>query len=458
MGKKSRIFRGAVSGFLILTMGFLALFSPFFTHTSHGVIKEIKGNGGDYTDNAYVASRLDVVFAEFPVGSYFSYTGKPCTCHDKCSYYGGCDCISDYNDPEKNGQLVRLYSCQCMGFAHYMFYKLFGFIDRAQNYKENEGKYYSLGSLKPSEMTVANVKNLFKDVKTGANVRTTGKHSFIVLSTDDNGMYIYHANTGIPCRVDSWYWTWEELTNTYKKYGIEYVHMPTEYPESGGTYLPPTGSQGPSVPKYQPGPVRVNTPGSTLRLRSGAGTDKEILASIPHTALLTVTEISGEWGKVEYEGKTGWVFLEYTKQVLSVTFPPDRVYVYDGITPDLSSLSVFELQEDMSQKPVEDASCEMNYSSPEPGQYTVTVTVGEMSLSFPMVPLPFGDLNGDGTVSAADASLLAGAVSGDLTLTARQKEGADLDGNGLVDRADAVAIVSYLTGKSPQPVPKKTED
>ncbi len=456
MSYRCRPWRIAVSSVLVLVLVFSSLFAPFFTHTSHAVIKEIKGNGGDYTDNAYVAQRLDVVFSEFPVGSYFSYTGGPCTCHNKCSYVGGCDCISDYNDPEKNGQLVRLYSCQCMGFAHYMFYKLFGFVDRSQNYPDTADKYYSLGSLSPSEMTVANVKNLFKNVKTGANVRTTGKHSFIVLSTDDNGMYIYHANTGIPCRVDSWYWTWEELTATYKSYGIQYVHLPTDYPESTGTYVPPAGNGGPSVPKYQTGQVRVNTE-SGLRLRVGAGTDTEKLDLIPHATLLTVTELKGEWGKVQYNGKIGWIFLEYTQPVLSVSVPKDRFYSYDGVPVDLSSVTVTQLQADMSKKILPAASYSLSYSSPESGQYTATITAGDSSVSFPMEVLPFGDLNADKSVTAADASILVWAAAGEISLTARQKEGADIDGNGTVNRDDAVAIISYLTGNAPAPGPRKTE-
>ena len=137
--------------------------------------------GGFYTDNVYVAQRLDVLFAEFPVGSYFSYTGKACTCHNRCSYYGGCDCISIYYDPEKNGEPVYLYSCQCMGFAHMVFYKIFGFMDSVY-YPENASKYYSLGSLSSSKMTAKNVKKLMEKAKTGANIRIDGKHSVILLS------------------------------------------------------------------------------------------------------------------------------------------------------------------------------------------------------------------------------------------------------------------------------------
>lgn len=462
MTGRHRIFRGVVSIVLVLAMVFSALFLPLFSYGSHAVtqetIKGIVGIGGDYTDNVSVARRLDVVFSEFPVGSYFSYTGERCTCHNKCSYYGGCDCISDYNDPEKNGALVRLYSCQCMGFAHYMFYKIFGFVDRAAEYPENKDKFYSLGSLKPSEMSVENVKNLFKDVKTGANVRIPGSkmHSFIVLSTDENGMYIYHANTGIPCRVDGWYWTWEKFTDTYQSCGIEYIHMPTEYPESIGIYVPSVAVTPPSVPEHQPGQVRVDVSGSTLRLRAEANTDSETLALIPHKTLLNVTEISGEWGKVQYEEKTGWIFLEYTRQVLSVGVPQDRFYSYEGVPVNLSSVTVSLLQEDMTRKSVESSSYEITYSVPENGKYTATVTVGDQSVSFPMIQLPRGDLNADSVVNATDAGILARI--GESPLTDRQKEGGDLDGNGTVDRADLMAIISYLTGNSPELIPEQQEE
>ncbi len=436
----------AVSLVLVLTMGYLALFSPFFTHTSHGVIKEIKGNGGDFTENASVARRLDVVFSEFPVGSYFSVTGKACTCHGGCSYYGECECISIYYDPEKNGQRVLLHSCQCMGFAHYMFYKLFGFIDRPE-YSETVDQYYSLGSLKPSEMTVANVKNLFANAKTGANVRAKGTHSFIVLSTDDNGLYLYHANTGIACRVDCWYWTWEELTAKYKSCGFEYIHMPVNYPESTGTYVPPAVSQTPTVPENQPGQVRVNTGSSSLNLRSRPGTDSSVVASVPHGTYLNVTEVSDGWGKAVYNGNTGWVHLGYTVPVLKISLPEDRFYYYEGVTPDMTGITVTQLQTDWTEKVLPPSSYTLTYSAPEGGKYTATVTAGEQSRSFTMIGLPRGDMDRDGRITAGDATVLLQGIAPGGNLTVRQTEGADTDGNGKIERNDAVAIIDYLTGK-----------
>lgn len=49
----------------------------------------------------------------------------------------------------------------------------------------------------------------------------------------------------------------------------------------------------------------------SLRLRSGAGTSYAVLANIPYGTVLTITQTNGNWGKTTYNGKTGWVSLDY---------------------------------------------------------------------------------------------------------------------------------------------------
>ena len=57
----------------------------------------------------------------------------------------------------------------------------------------------------------------------------------------------------------------------------------------------------------------------SLRLRSGAGTSNSTLANIPFGTVLTITEISNNWGKTTYSGKTGWVSLDYIEPVEPVS-------------------------------------------------------------------------------------------------------------------------------------------
>ncbi len=49
----------------------------------------------------------------------------------------------------------------------------------------------------------------------------------------------------------------------------------------------------------------------SLRLRSGPGTSYSVLANVPFGAVVTITATSGNWGKTTYNGKTGWVSLDY---------------------------------------------------------------------------------------------------------------------------------------------------
>ncbi|MBQ1272959.1 MAG: dockerin type I repeat-containing protein, partial [Clostridia bacterium] len=97
----------------------------------------------------------------------------------------------------------------------------------------------------------------------------------------------------------------------------------------------------------------------------------------------------------------------------------------------------------------------VTYSAPVEGQYTVTVTVSDQIRSFSMVGLPRGDLDKDGALTAGDVTLLLQGISSDASFTPRQKEGADVDGNGTVDRNDAQAMMDYLTGKGLPPLPNK---
>lgn len=415
---------------------------PTVDGSTENVIVE---NGGFFTDNVTVANRLDVIFSEFPVGSYFSYTGEPCTCHGKCSYYGGCECISDYEDPEKGGQLVRLYSIQCMGFAHYSFYKIFGFVASA-SYASNP--FYSLGSLKSSQMTVSNVKKLFANAKTGADIRIKDKHSVVLLKQDDEGLYILQANWVSPCMVNVKYWTWEEFTSRYAPYGIEYIYMPEEYPVSVGEYVPPVAPPTPIAPTYALGKYEVTASNSGLRLRAGPGTDYDRLDLLPDATVVEVTEVVDGWGKVVYNGKTGWISLQYTRYVevdlpaLRVTVSEDRTYAYAGTEPDFSGITVTKILEDQSSLILTPEHYTLTYSAPEPGNYTATIEADGLTVYFDVIVLPYGDINADGAVTVADAMLIQRGG-----LTERQTEGADTNSDGLITVADAETILKYLTGR-----------
>ncbi|MCL2036765.1 MAG: SH3 domain-containing protein, partial [Oscillospiraceae bacterium] len=56
----------------------------------------------------------------------------------------------------------------------------------------------------------------------------------------------------------------------------------------------------------------VNVPnGSTLNLRSGAGMGHTVIGSIPRGTALHIPYAEGNWAYTSYNGKYGWVSLDY---------------------------------------------------------------------------------------------------------------------------------------------------
>lgn len=82
----------------------------------------------------------------------------------------------------------------------------------------------------------------------------------------------------------------------------------------------PTSSVGantPDVPKYPTGLYTVATESSNLNLRSGPGSEFPTINSIPKGTVLTVAEVQGEWGRVDYNTTIGWVNMKYMKSATS---------------------------------------------------------------------------------------------------------------------------------------------
>ena len=59
------------------------------------------------------------------------------------------------------------------------------------------------------------------------------------------------------------------------------------------------------------GNYRIATQNDPLRIRATASTDAKVVGSIPKGIVVKVTELSGSWGKVTYNGATGWILLDY---------------------------------------------------------------------------------------------------------------------------------------------------
>lgn len=130
---------------------------------------------------------------------------------------------------------------------------------------------------------------------------------------------------------------------------------------------------------YKTGQYRIATASDPLRVRSGPGVSFESTGiSLPKGTVVTVTQISGDWGKITYGGVTGWINLLYA------------AYIGDSVGSSGGTM---------------------------------------------------GDLNGNGKVDAADARLALRASAKLVQLTEEQKKIADVDGDSRITAVDARIIL-----------------
>ncbi len=158
--------------------------------------------------------------SEYPVGSYFSYDGKACTCHAYCDWrshagYSKERCFNTHTGT--SGNCIRYAynaTTQCMGFADYVFEQYNG-VYRSSSNAVNQTL---------SSITSTSIKNYAtKYLKKGSHFRfylnqTYGDgqyvpHSIVITDVSSNGISYYQANYGGRCLVSTGYKTWDQLAS-----------------------------------------------------------------------------------------------------------------------------------------------------------------------------------------------------------------------------------------------------
>lgn len=61
----------------------------------------------------------------------------------------------------------------------------------------------------------------------------------------------------------------------------------------------------------KPGTYRVDTQGSNLNLRSGAGLRNGVIGQIPANTNIYISEVKDGWGRVTYNDQSGWVSMDW---------------------------------------------------------------------------------------------------------------------------------------------------
>ncbi len=399
----------------------------------------------EYLGPYVTVGNVTLPMQEHMPGTFFTKNGKACTCHNTSSNYciqsvGNCNCMRYYPTGDVSTCEVDLLGAQCFAFSRLVFYKCFGFIDHSGN----SSLYYSVGSLSRGSVNANSIKELMMKAAPGAHVRLAKGHSVSILTMDNESITIYHANAGgdnvvsQPCIVSTRRFTWQEFAD-YSLAGVQYVNMPYNYPSSSGVVFAKEGF------------YKLT---SDVNLRAETSTQSEVLAVVPNSTVLDITQVDGYWGKTQYNGKEGWVYLLYSTLYSQKTLTPSGTsFISDGAgnmksiawQTDLDSLNEYFPKHSLV---VTDSKGQQRTSN----QYiatgdTLSLIVNGETLDSAVICLA-GDVNSNGRLDVGDYMALKRYIFGTYKLNDMQIRAGDINANGSIDSADYTLIKRYFFGQS----------
>ena len=334
------------------------------------------------TSGAITINGVTLPFADYPVGSYFTQNGGACTCHDK----GYCiennksweNCLRFW--PKKSNYQVDLCGVQCMGFARFCQWRLYG----SHDFSNTKDFYNAFGQkLSAGNWTANTVKNVFMEVGPGGHIRTGAGHSMFVISVTATGFVTYECNTNNKdCKIYTRQWTWDSFYQSLRSRDILYYNMPRNVDINGGDT--------PNEEDYKIGAYRVAANGG-LNLRQEPNTSCEVLETIPNGTLLQITELRkvGDyyWGKTVRNDNEGWVRLDYlvyqqaTISSIYITSLPTKTIYTVGDSFSTEGLVVEARFTDGTAFDLAGYTC-TGYDLSQVGEQTVTVSYENFQTTF----------------------------------------------------------------------------
>ena len=153
---------------------------------------------------------------------------------------------------------------------------------------------------------------------------------------------------------------------------------------------------------------------SNLNFRELPGTSYGIYEVIPSATVLEVTDVCGDWGKVLYNGKTGWISLNYAAYINNTVTVTSLVTTHVTVPPMLAA-------------PTHTSSI------------TEASKIAETSADETPDILK-GDIDGNGIIDGVDLIFAQQALNGGFRLSASQLYAADIDGDGSLSISDYIAM------------------
>ena len=157
-----------------------------------------------------------------------------------------------------------------------------------------------------------NYSNMSRYAQPGDLISFDTHYAIFISADSSNGIYVLDSN---------WDWGSSGQCHVYKHY-IPYSHYNTAT-INRSTNAPSTSPDPTTPPDVENGNWQYRVTGSAgLNVRSGPSTDYPVLTAIPKGTIVTVTQrTSTNWGKMTYNGTTGWGCLDYCELVTSNPTP-----------------------------------------------------------------------------------------------------------------------------------------
>ncbi len=270
-----------------------------------------------------IINGVDIGYAP---GEYFAKDRiKACTCHSVggCTDYNGpsCNCMRYW--PSRDNCQVDLLGVQCLGFAHYCQWRVYGYFWYNDSYHVGNDKFTDLtdGGISKSDCTAYNLKSKLLGCSPATHVRTsdTGNHSVIIVYATDWGVRRAQANVGGRCLISVDDLSWEELASEMKGYGgikraMSYTEATSNPPDIEPTPTPtPDYHECSSCVSVKKNGFVTNV-STQLNVRKGPGTSYATLFQLSNNAGLTISvECNGWYYITDAGGNSGWVSSDYVK-------------------------------------------------------------------------------------------------------------------------------------------------
>ncbi|MDD6429605.1 MAG: SH3 domain-containing protein [Ruminococcus sp.] len=202
---------------------------------------------------------------------------------------------------------------------------------------------------------------------------------------------------------------------------------------------------------------------SALNLRSNPSTSASVVATLPRNAVVTVTMANGSWAAVTYEGKNGYCSMDYLIVMPEETTVPEEEITTTTTETTTTTTEMTTISEETTttetttmteaatmETTTVETDAEVTETETSATEETVVTTTTAVAIddnkNHGVAATLYGDVDGDGEVTAIDAVLLQKHINGMVFLSHEQMANADCVADGVLDEADVAVILQSLIG------------